>query len=327
MNLVRANYDESWKEALDQYFDSFLAFFFPGAYNAIDWTKTPESLDKELQEITASSTTQTYIADKLYKVWLLDKQLAWILIHIEVQSQYDTDFQQRMYIYNYRAFDLYRQFVVGLAILGDTDNNWRPNSYQDQMLDCELRFQFPIAKLLDYESVWDELEVNPNPFAVIVMAHLKTKATTGNPSEREAWKWRIIRGLYERGLTKTDVIKLFKIIDTMMTLPKELQTGLVRKIRSFEEEKKMPLISPTEQLAMERGEQRGLEQGLERGLEQGLEREQQLIIKQLHRRLGQVEPSQVEAIYTLDFDRLDLLGEALLDFSSVADLQQWLESQ
>jgi flagellar biosynthesis/type III secretory pathway protein FliH len=108
-----------------------------------------------------------------------------------------------------------------------------------------------------------------------------------------------------------------------MTLPKELQTGLVRKIRSFEEEKKMPLISPTEQLAMERGEQRGLEQGLE----QGLEREQQLIIKLLNRRLGQVEPSQLQAIYTLNFDQLDLLGEALLDFSSVADLQQWLESQ
>ncbi|MDB9447451.1 DUF4351 domain-containing protein [Anabaena sp. CS-542/02] len=89
----------------------------------------------------------------------------------------------------------------------------------------------------------------------------------------------------------------------------------------------MPLISPTEQLAMERGEQRGLEQGLERGLEQGLEREQQLIIKLLNRRLGWVEPSQLEAIYTLDFDGLDLLGEALLDFSCVADLQQWLESQ
>ncbi|QOV23213.1 DUF4351 domain-containing protein, partial [Anabaenopsis elenkinii] len=153
--------------------------------------------------------------------------------------------------------------------------------------------------------------------------HLKTKATTGNPPEREAWKWQIIRGLYERGLTKTDVIKLFKIIDTMMTLPKELQTGLVRKIRSFEEERKMPLISPTEQLAMERGEQRGLEQGLE----QGLEREQQLIIKLLNRRLGGVEPSQLQAIYTLNFDQLDLLGEALLDFSCVADLQQWLESQ
>ena len=25
----------------------------------------------------------------------------WILIHIEIQSQYETDFPQRMYIYNY----------------------------------------------------------------------------------------------------------------------------------------------------------------------------------------------------------------------------------
>jgi hypothetical protein len=113
-------------------------------------------------------------------------------------------------------------------------------------------------------------------------------------------------------LTEEEVVKLFKIIDTMMTLPKELQAGLVRKIKSFEEERKMPLISPTERLAMERGEQ------------QGLEREQRLIIKQLHRRLGEVESSLIEAIYTLNFDQLDLLGEALLDFTSVADLRRWL---
>ena len=53
------------------------------------------------------------------------------------------------------------------------------------MLDCELSLKFPIAKLLDYESRWQELESSDNPFAIIVMAHLKTKATTGNLSERE----------------------------------------------------------------------------------------------------------------------------------------------
>jgi hypothetical protein len=36
----------------------------------------------------------------------------WILIHIEVQSQYDSQFTLRMYIYNYRIFDLYGQKVV-----------------------------------------------------------------------------------------------------------------------------------------------------------------------------------------------------------------------
>jgi len=32
MSEVTANYDESWKEALNEYFDSFLAFFFPKVY-------------------------------------------------------------------------------------------------------------------------------------------------------------------------------------------------------------------------------------------------------------------------------------------------------
>lgn len=305
---ITANYDESWKEALNNYFDSFISFFFPSVYEAIDWTKKPESLDKELQEITGLSETETRIADKLYKVWLLDKQQIWILIHIEVQSHYDANFAQRMYIYNYRAFDLYHQFVVGLAILGDTSSTWRPNSYHQAMLDCELSLKFPIAKLLDYESRWTELEASNNPFAIIVMAHLKTKATTGNFSEREQWKWTLIRGLYERGLTREQIVKLFKIIDKMMTLPKELQRGLVAKIKHLEEEKKMPFISPTEELAMERGEQR-------------------VIIRLLNRRFGEIESSLIDTIRTLDIDQLELLSEALLDFSSVADLEQWLQNK
>jgi hypothetical protein len=318
-NEITANYDESWKEALNEYFDSFLSFFFPVAYEAIDWTKPPESLDKELQQITASSATEKRIADKLYKVWLLDKTQVWILIHIEIQSQYDVDFQERMYIYNYRAFDLYHKFVVGLAILGDTSPTWRPNSYHQAMLDCELSLKFPIAKLLDYESKWNELESNDNPFAIIVMAHLKTKATTGNLSEREQWKWTLIRGLYDRGLTKEQIVNLFKIIDKMMSLPKELQQGLVAKIKQLEEERKMPFISPTEELAMERGELKGIQQGIQR--------EQQLIIRQLNRRIGEIELSFINTIRTLTIDELELLGEALLDFSTVTDLEQWLENK
>jgi hypothetical protein len=32
MTSLTANYDESWKEALTEYFDSFLAFFFAEIY-------------------------------------------------------------------------------------------------------------------------------------------------------------------------------------------------------------------------------------------------------------------------------------------------------
>jgi hypothetical protein len=125
MQEITANYDESWKEALTEYFESFLTFFFPEVHQLIDWTKPPRSLDKELQEITASSETEKRIADQLYQVWLLDKREVWILIHVEIQSQYEVDFGERMYIYNYRSFDLYHKPVISLAVLGDERNNWR----------------------------------------------------------------------------------------------------------------------------------------------------------------------------------------------------------
>ena len=51
---ITANYDESWKEALNEYFDSFFSVLCPVTYKAIDWTKPPASLDNDLQQITAS---------------------------------------------------------------------------------------------------------------------------------------------------------------------------------------------------------------------------------------------------------------------------------
>jgi hypothetical protein len=316
MKEVTANYDESWKEALNEYFESFLIFFFPEVHQLIDWTQTPRSLDKELQEITASSATEKRIADKLYQVWLLDKRVIWILIHIEIQSQYEVDFGERMYVYNYRSFDLYHKPVVSLAVLGDESSKWRPNTYSYAIGGCEVSLKFPIAKLLDYESRWQELETNTNPFAIIVMAHLKTKATTGNLSEREQWKWTLIRGLYERGLNKEQIVKLFKIIDMMMTLPEQLQQKLVKKINSFEEERKMPFISPTEQMAIERGKEIG-----------ALQNARNYITTVLQARLGEVS---LEIIVSLSLiSNLSILDEMLklaVTVNSLDDFKQALES-
>lgn len=320
MKEVTANYDESWKEALNEYFESFLIFFFPEVHQLIDWTQTPRSLDKELQEITASSATEKRIADKLYQVWLLDKRVIWILIHIEIQSQYEVDFGERMYVYNYRSFDLYHKPVVSLAVLGDESSKWRPNTYSYAIGGCEVSLKFPIAKLLDYESRWQELETNTNPFAIIVMAHLKTKATTGNLSEREQWKWTLVRGLYERGLNKEQIVKLFKIIDMMMTLPEQLQQKLVKKINSFEEERKMPFISPTEQMAIERGKEIGKEIG-------ALQNARNYITTVLQARLGEVS-SEITASLAL-ISNLSILDEMLklaVTVNSLDDFKQALES-
>ena len=50
-----------------------------------------------------------------------------------------------------------------------------------------------------------------------------------------------------------------------------------------------------------------------------------LIVRQLKRRLGEVEPVLIERVRRLPIAQLEALAEALLDFSEVADLVDWLE--
>jgi hypothetical protein len=334
MNPTTANYDEPWKEALSEYFEAFLYFFFPEVHQLIDWTKIPESLEKELKRITASAKTKKRFADKLYKVWLLRGEEVWILIHIEIQSQYEENFPQRMYIYNYRAFDLYQKPVISLAILGDERVNWRPDSYNYTIAGCEVSLKFPTVKLLDYEENWSELETSSNPFAIIVMAHLKTKATTGKLPQREQWKWKLIRGLYEKEFEREQIIKLFEIIDNMMTLSPELQSSLESKIKQFEEERTMPLMSNMELRGIERGKEIGKEIGELRGIERGkeigkeigaLENARDFVKTVLQARLGEV-PLDVEQ-YLNKVSVLSTLQELLklaATANSLAEFKQFL---
>ena len=98
----------------------------------------------------------------------------------------------------------------------------------------------------------------------------------------------------------------------MMTLSKQLQTALITKIKNLEEERKMPLISPTEQLAMERGELIG---------------EKKLIIRQINKRFGVISDALIGQIHQLSIEQLELLGETLFDFSTMTELEQWLENR
>ena len=46
----------------------------------------------------------------------------------------------------------------------------------------------------------------------------------------------------------------------------------------------------------------------------------------LTHRFGQISPELEEQIRRLSTDQLEALGEALLDFSGITDLQTWLEN-
>jgi hypothetical protein len=98
------------------------------------------------------------------------------------------------------------------------------------------------------------LEQSDNPFAWIVMAHLKTQATKHNLKSRKAWKFSLMRQLYERGMSAQDIRTLYEFIDWTMILGEELEDEFWQELKSFEESQKMPYVTNAERIGIQKGE-------------------------------------------------------------------------
>ena len=249
MTEQRDEFDSPWKEILEAYFQDFMQFFFPQIHNDIDWSRGYDFLDQELRQVVRDAELGKRLTDKLVKVWKLGGEETWVLAHIEIQSQEESNFSDRMFVYYYRLRDKYNQKVASLAILGDERETWRPQPFWEELWGCEATFRFPIIKLLDYEPRWVELESTRNPFAIAVMAHLKTKETRHDAVARKEWKFRLTRRLYEQGYERQDILSLFRFLDWMMELPEGLKQAFWAELEQYEQERQMPYVTSIEQMA------------------------------------------------------------------------------
>ncbi|MEM9214707.1 MAG: DUF4351 domain-containing protein [Cyanobacteria bacterium P01_F01_bin.150] len=313
----RADYDSPWKLAIERYFQEFMQFFFPHLAPEINWRQEPEFLDKDLQKIVRDADIGRRWADKLVKVWLKDGSETWLLVHVEVQSQYQADFAERMYAYNYRLQDRYDRPVASLAVLADESEQWRPQGFERKVLGCELSFRFPMVKLLDYGQQWSSLEDNLNRFATVVMAHLKARETREDLLSRKDWKLRLTRRLYERGYDRQDILELYLFIDWLIELPQPFEEEFQQELAKFEGEKEMQYISTIERQGIAKGIQQGLQQGIEQG-------ERAIVLRLLNKRFSELSDTLIEQVNQMSSETLETLGDALLDFQGQEDLEQWL---
>lgn len=316
--------DSPWKDVLERFFPACLAFFFPDAHTGIDWTRGYEFLDKELQKLVPDAKQGRRLVDKLVKVWRNDGAEIWVLIHIEVQGQPEDEFAQRMYVYNYRLFDKHERNVASFAVLTDEDANWRPDEFAYSLWGTEVRLKFATVKLLDYASRWETLEKDTNPFAIVVMAHLKTLETRRRPKSRLEWKVNIVRSLYERGYSRQEIIGLFLFIDWIMALPPKHKIEFDDEVRKIERGKKMAFVSDFERRAVKRGMVQGIEKGIERGTLQTL---RETILDILATRFG-AKPENVAALLQNieDTERLRELQRRAVTLATLAEFEEGLEA-
>jgi predicted transposase YdaD len=90
-------------------------------------------------------------------------------------------------------------------------------------------------------------------------------------------------------------------------LPEAIEHEFWQKLQTFEEERKATYVTNAERF------------GIEKGVIQG---ERSLILRLLSRRVGILSSEVRSQVESLSLEQLESLGEALLDFSTAADLDE-----
>lgn len=251
------DYDSAWKDIIEELFKSFLEFFFPAIHNDIDFSRKPEFLSQELRKLLKDSKVGKRVVDVLAKVHLKDGSTRCIFIHVEVQGTPDADFPERIYVYNYRIYDHYRELneqVVSVAILTDEDKNYRPDEYYVNLWGFEHRMKIPIIKIIDFKDKEKELERSTNPMAMVVLAQLSShEARRINVNQKYDVKLNLFKECLKKGYTKEQIRSLVKFIDWVINLPAKYQEKLHKELIKIEEEQRMPYVTSFEKAGKKEG--------------------------------------------------------------------------
>jgi hypothetical protein len=97
---------------------------------------------------------------------------------------------------------------------------------------------------------------------------------------------------------------------------------LIMSLRSLFQEK----LSEVETLGRKEGRKEGRREGIIEGFHEGLQKEITLVIRLLTRKIGNLSPELEIKIRSLAIEKIEELGEALLDFTSPQDLTTWLDT-
>lgn len=146
---MRRRDDLIWKSVLEEVFEDFLRFFFAEADSLFDIDKGFEYLDKELEQLFPPQDGEyaPRFVDKLVKVFRWDGTEDWLLVHIEVQGQFQKDFGERMFAYYYRIKDKYAKPITAISIFTDKNKRFHPKGYVLQYLGTEVSYKFNTYKI------------------------------------------------------------------------------------------------------------------------------------------------------------------------------------
>ena len=318
---IHVDHDRLTKELISKNFPDFMRLFAPQIARDIDWASL-ELLDKELNELIRLKKRSV---DLVAKVKYKNVQV-FLIIHIEMQSRNQKDFARRMFVYYARLHEKYGLPIYPIVLCTyDKPERPEPDCYRIDFPGRNvLYFGFQVVQLNALD--WHKFQKSKNPIACALMA--KMKMARGDSPKL---KLECLRKLAKLELDDERARLISCYVDTYLKLDAREEreyTVALNRVEPQVKERVMELTTSWMEKGRKEGRNEGRKEGRKEGREQGkLEGMRETVSRQLHARVGYLDANLMQKIQALSLAATAELSEALLNFSTLDDLNAWINKK
>ncbi|XPM55120.2 MAG: Rpn family recombination-promoting nuclease/putative transposase [Leptolyngbya sp. IPPAS B-1204] len=224
------------------------------------------------------------------------------LVLNELQLRYNANLPTRMRAYAALAEEKYNLpvYPVLVNILSPAASVVIAQRYESSFLGLEARQDYRVINLWEVE-------------AELVFEQSLTALLPFVPILKQGGAVAVVQRALNQLRQDQQMVELESLLGFFASFV--LDSAVVQQIMRWD----MAILreSPWYQEILQEGEKRGREAGRQEG-------RQSLILKLLTRRVGELPLEIVAQVQALDLEQLETLGEALLDFAALSDLENWL---
>lgn len=160
-------HDQLFKELINNFFEEFLEAFFPDVYGHIDFSSVQPLPDEVYTDLLEGKTRRL---DIIVETKLKGEDTV-MIIHVEPQSYYQSDFRERMYHYFSLLYNKYRKPILPIAVFSYDEKRYEEN---------EFTIGFPFFHVMTFNFLmlelkkknWREYIETDNPAAAALLSKM-----------------------------------------------------------------------------------------------------------------------------------------------------------
>ncbi|WP_209121184.1 Rpn family recombination-promoting nuclease/putative transposase [Alkalihalobacillus sp. BA299] len=250
MKTERNDHDRWFKELITTFFEEFILAFIPEAYEHLDF----DHLTFLQQEVYTDILKGRKGTVDILAETKLRGQDALIIVHIEPQSYYESDFNDRMFFYFSRLYEKYRRPILPIAIFS-YDQPRKENDYFNVHFTFKKVLSFNFFSIHLKNKNWRDFIHQPTPVALALLGKMGY-----DQREKVIIKIQFLRMLLNLELDPARQQLVAGIFENYFKLSKDEESqlhGQLKHIPKDEVNHIMELMTSWERKGIEKGKMEG----------------------------------------------------------------------